>query len=89
MTYKCAVCGRLLKEEEKEECSCGSQIFVKVKNEKDRSNDKINHTGRLENITMVNKGIFEINIDSIVKNLVILKDHNGVYYVRLPYSNTD
>ena len=86
MTYKCAVCGKILTNENQEECSCGSQIFVKIKKEKDRSNEKINHEGRLENITMVDKGIFEINMDSIIKDLIILKDYNGVYYVRLPYS---
>ena len=86
MTYKCAVCGRIASGEETDACACGSQIFVKVNKEKDRSNEKINHEGRLENITMTNKGIFEINMDSIVKDLVILKDFEGVYYVRLPYS---
>lgn len=90
MTYKCAVCGRVLKEGENESiCACGSQIFVKVKNEKDRTDEKINHEGRLENITVVRKGIFEVNLDSIVRDLVILKDEEGIYYVRLPYGSSE
>lgn len=89
MTYKCAVCGRLLTDFDKEECSCGSQIFVKIKNEKNRDNEKINNEGRLENITVLNKGVFEINLDSIITDLVILKDYDGVYYVKLPYFGKD
>jgi len=37
----------------------------------------------------VRKGIFEVNLDSIVRDLVILKDEEGIYYVRLPYGSSE
>ncbi|MEM3400101.1 MAG: Zn-ribbon containing protein [Candidatus Micrarchaeia archaeon] len=38
----------------------------------------------VENIRMLSKGIFEVDISSLMsKNPVVVKDGNGVYYIRL------
>ncbi len=41
----------------------------------------------VENIKMLEKGVFEIDLGSLMKNPLVLKDANGVYYVKLPISN--
>ena len=42
----------------------------------------------VENIKMLEKGVFEIDLNSLMKDPLVLKDANGVYYVKLPISNT-
>lgn len=38
----------------------------------------------VENVRVLQNGIFEIDIDSLTKNPVVVKDSEGVYYLRLP-----
>lgn len=37
----------------------------------------------LENIQMLEKGVFNIDLKSLLNDPVVLKDTNGVYYIRL------
>ncbi len=38
----------------------------------------------VENVRVLQNGIFEIDISSLAKNPVVVKDSEGVYYLRLP-----
>ncbi len=39
----------------------------------------------LENVRMREKGIFELNLHSLIKKEpIVVKDTNGVYYIKLP-----
>ena len=38
----------------------------------------------VENVRILQNGIFEIDISSLSKNPVVVKDSEGVYYLRLP-----
>ncbi|MFH1470752.1 MAG: Zn-ribbon containing protein [Candidatus Micrarchaeota archaeon] len=38
----------------------------------------------VENVRVLQNGIFEIDISSLTKNPVVVKDSEGVYYLRLP-----
>ena len=46
-------------------------------------------TEDVENIKIVSEGVFFVNVNELSKNPVVLKDEEGVYYVRLPMSNPD
>ncbi|RLG19957.1 hypothetical protein DRN67_01250 [Candidatus Micrarchaeota archaeon] len=35
-----------------------------------------------ENVRVLRQGIFELDINSIIKNPLVVKDENGVYYIR-------
>jgi len=37
----------------------------------------------VENVRVLKQGIFELDIQSLVKNPVVVKDEDGVYYIRL------
>ena len=39
----------------------------------------------LENIRLVETGIYEIDVNSLSNNPVVVKDKDGVYYVKLPH----
>ncbi len=41
-------------------------------------------TLEVENVRVLQNGIFEIDIDSLLKNPVVVKDSEGIYYLRLP-----
>jgi len=87
MSFECIRCGRIVNDNEMEEgCKCGSKMFVEI-NDKITNvvNDNIDYGNRLENVTIVNKGIFELNLKSIPNEYVIVKDEQGIYYVKLPY----
>lgn len=38
----------------------------------------------VENIKIVSEGVFFVNLNGLSKNPVVLKDENGIYYVKLP-----
>ena len=35
-----------------------------------------------ENVRVLSQGIFELDINSIIKNPLVVKDENGIYYIR-------
>jgi hypothetical protein len=37
----------------------------------------------VENVRVLNKGVFELDISSLMKNPVVIKDDEGIYYIRL------
>jgi len=39
----------------------------------------------VENIKVVTQGVFSIDLNALSKNPVILKDEEGIYYVRIPF----
>ncbi len=39
----------------------------------------------VENIKIVTEGVFAVDINALSKNPVVLKDEEGIYYVRLPF----
>jgi len=43
-------------------------------------------TEDVENIKIVSEGVFCVDVNALSKNPVVLKDEDGVYYVRLPLS---
>jgi predicted nucleic acid-binding Zn-ribbon protein len=42
-------------------------------------------TEDVENIKIVTEGVFAVDVNALSKNPVVLKDEEGVYYVRLPF----
>jgi predicted nucleic acid-binding Zn-ribbon protein len=45
-------------------------------------------TEDVENIKIVSEGVFFVDVNALSKNPVVLKDEEGVYYVRLPLSQS-
>lgn len=43
----------------------------------------------VENIKIVSEGVFFVDVNALSNNPVVLKDEEGVYYVRLPVSSPD
>lgn len=37
----------------------------------------------VENVRVLNKGVFELDIASLMKNPVVIRDDDGIYYIRL------
>ncbi|MEM3059932.1 MAG: Zn-ribbon containing protein [Candidatus Anstonellales archaeon] len=88
-------------EEAEEGCRCGSKVFLfQGKKEIDDVGDaewiekeltkRFGTDGHaivldLENVRMKSRGVFELNINSLMKNdPIVVKDTNGVYYIKLP-----
>ncbi len=42
----------------------------------------------VENIKIVSEGVFVVDVNALSKNPVVLKDEEGVYYVRIPFEET-
>lgn len=42
-------------------------------------------TEDVENIKIVSEGVFAVDVNALSKNPVVLKDEEGIYYVRLPF----
>jgi len=42
-------------------------------------------TEDVENIKIVTEGVFAVDVNALSKNPVVLKDEEGIYYVRLPF----
>lgn len=84
--YKCIVCGREYPNtyDISKPCKCGSKLLIKIN--KTVENENVSFDGRVENITVKMKGVFEINISSILNdNAIVIKDESDVYYVKLPW----
>lgn len=43
-------------------------------------------TGGIENIRQVAKGVFELDVGALGAGPLVIRDENGIYYVRLPFS---
>ena len=41
----------------------------------------------VENVKVVSEGVFLLDVNMLSKNPLVLKDEEGVYYVKLPYDN--
>ncbi len=41
----------------------------------------------VENIKILTEGVFMVDVNALSKNPVVLKDEEGVYYVRLPFDS--
>ncbi len=81
-------------------CACGAKVFLFtsgkelenvddvgwIENELAGIVKKTNKSVSLdvENVKIIKKGIFEIDVGSLAKNPVVVKDSEGVYYLRLP-----
>jgi len=37
----------------------------------------------VENVHVLNKGVFELDVNSLIRNPIVVKDVDGVYYIRL------
>jgi len=37
----------------------------------------------VENVKILEQGVFELNIQSLIKNPVVVKDQHGVYYIKI------
>ncbi|MCX8196884.1 MAG: hypothetical protein N3G80_01025 [Candidatus Micrarchaeota archaeon] len=79
-------------------CECGSKIFVFNKEAVAVRQKETEGDGRLpdsyfavisfreddvENIKIVEEGIFSIDLDGLSRNPVVLKDQDGVYYIKI------
>ncbi len=58
---------------------CGSRAFVHRK--EDKKKDEI------ENVKIIEKGVYEIDIDRAAKNPLVVLDNEDVYRVRMPNPN--
>ena len=77
--HTCKVCCKQY-ERIRATCECGSSAFVYSKS----GNGKSMVVLDLENIRMLERGVFEIDLKSLSRDPVVVMDENGVYYVRLP-----
>ncbi len=98
--HTCIKCGKkyISLDSIKEKCACGSTVFLfnenpsqDVEQERLWLRDKIKNfeTENLvcfdvENIRIVQKGVYHIDIKSLLENPLVLKDEKGVYYIKLP-----
>ena len=44
-------------------------------------------TEDVENIKIVSKGVFLVDVNALSKNPVVLKDDEGVYFVKIPFEH--
>ncbi|MCX6777715.1 MAG: Zn-ribbon containing protein [Candidatus Micrarchaeota archaeon] len=83
-----------------EGCGCGSKVFLFISGEEEEKKvgdtgwiEKelagITNAGgvvvlEVENVRVLQDGVFELDISSLAKNPVVVKDNNEVYYIKLP-----
>jgi len=60
-------------------CACGAKVFIYLANE-----DAPSPKPSIENVRILEKGIFELDLASLGRDPLIVRDANGVYHVRLP-----
>lgn len=80
-------------------CECGSKVFIFVKNAEEAKDvpdtewiekeligtvKELPITLEVENVRILQKGIFELDITSLVKNPLVIKDDRNVFYIRIP-----
>ena len=100
---RCGKIANSLKEID-EGCKCGSKVFVfsrepgkegkKPGGEKPSAPDtyfaSMTFTSEdVENIKVVSEGVFALDVNAISKNPVVLKDEEGIYYVKLPFEQNN
>src|SRR3989338_5790294 len=100
--HNCVRCGRAAAslEEINNGCPCGSKVFVfnkeSVENKEGGSGKapdsyfaRTTFTSEdVENIKILREGVFLVDIKALSNNPVVLKDEEGVYYVKLPFENS-
>lgn len=42
----------------------------------------------VENVKVLSEGVFLLDVNTLSKNPMVLKDEEGIYYVKLPYEST-
>jgi predicted nucleic acid-binding Zn-ribbon protein len=83
-----------------EGCTCGAKVFIFTGNGEFDSVEDVRWIEEelagivkktqapvsleVENVKILQNGIFEIDISSLAKNPVVVKDCEGIYYLRLP-----
>ena len=74
------------KQEELDKVKDTNWLEGEIKKIADRKGDGKPICLEIENVRLLEKGVFELNLDSLIKNRdpVIVKDSYGVYYVKLP-----
>jgi len=74
------------KQEDLDQVKNSNWIEQELRKISDRKNDSRPICLEIENVRLLEKGVFELNLESLIKNRdpVIVKDSYGVYYVRLP-----
>jgi len=84
MPHKCTKCGRIYKDGDEallRGCKCGNRRFYylrKVPRKKEKKNDD------LSNIKVILDGVYEIDVDSLMKNKpVIVSKEEGRYLVSI------
>lgn len=69
---------------------------VQLAEKKEESDGKAPHsyfarmaftTEDVENIKILTEGVFMVDVNALSKNPVVLKDEEGVYYVKIPLGN--
>jgi predicted nucleic acid-binding Zn-ribbon protein len=68
-------------------CECGSRVFFFI-----RGPGENNEGDRIEQITAVEKGVYEIDVARLLeargKKPLIVRDHHHTYFVKLPSPKT-
>jgi len=73
-------------------CKCGAKVFILLTNdagtvgeyEVKENKIKQDDVETIENIKIKEPGVFEINLDRLLSDPIIIKDENEIYYIRLP-----
>ncbi|VVB66030.1 Zn-ribbon containing protein [Candidatus Gugararchaeum adminiculabundum] len=80
-------------------CPCGSRVFVffkdgsgepeeseKVQQELEELQQEISSDTKfeVENVKVLKKGVFGLDLNSLTENPVVLKDEKEIYYIKLP-----
>lgn len=60
------------------------RTFLKEKLEKYKLDEQKIYSIDIANIKILQKGVYSIDLDSLLKNPVIIKDQHGIYYIKLP-----
>lgn len=85
-------------------CPCGSKVFHFSQDKGEETVEKPpEENGKMpsayfarttfsaedvENIKIVTEGVFVVDVNALSKNPVVLRDEEGVYYVRIPFEKT-
>ncbi|MCX6769982.1 MAG: hypothetical protein NT051_04875 [Candidatus Micrarchaeota archaeon] len=99
--HKCVRCGRAAAslEEIDSGCPCGSKAFVfgryepdlaggngKAEGSPQQYNAHISFASEdVENIKVLSEGVFVLNVKGLSRDPMVLKDEDGIYYVKIPF----
>ena len=85
MPHKCVSCGKMHASSSKmlNGCDCGSRVFFYIRGPGEpKPGDEAD---RVEHICAVEKGVYEVDLQSLFDSKsVVVKDHYGTYFVKLP-----